>query len=131
MRGISVLSLSLFGIAYAWYFPGAAPHDYAKGAPIELKVNKMTSVHTQLPYNFYSLPFCKPEELTKDPENLGEFLRGDIVQNSLYKVNFQFNSPLTSIVEDGYQRRVPSALSESEIHPRASESFCEENSLFL
>ena len=27
---------------------------------VELKVNKMTSVHTQVPYDYYALKFCKP-----------------------------------------------------------------------
>lgn len=27
---------------------------------VELKVNKMASIHTQLPYDYYALKFCKP-----------------------------------------------------------------------
>jgi len=79
-----ILLVLLINFTFAWYFPGAAPQDYASGQQVELKVNKMTSVHTQLPYKYYSLPFCKPENPVKDPENLGEFLRGDIVENSVY-----------------------------------------------
>lgn len=50
-------------------------------------MNKLTSVHTQLPYDFYSLPFCQPPNgISEFAENLGEILTGDIIQNSAYKV---------------------------------------------
>jgi len=32
---------------------------------------KMTSSKTQLPYEYYSLPFCKPEHVDHKSENLG------------------------------------------------------------
>ena len=33
----------------------------------------MTSVKTQLPFEYYSIPICKPENLQYKPENLGKF----------------------------------------------------------
>ena len=51
-----------------------------------LKVNKLSSAKTQLPYEFYSLPYCRPEKIESSAENLGEVLRGDRIVNSLYKV---------------------------------------------
>ena len=33
----------------------------------------MTSSKTQLPYEYYSLPFCKPEVVEYKTENLGLF----------------------------------------------------------
>ena len=54
---------------------------------MELKVNKLSSVHTQLPYDYYSLKFCKPKGGVKPySENLGEFLRGDRIENSAYDI---------------------------------------------
>jgi len=48
-------------------------------------VNKLTSVHTQLPYDYYSHKFCKPRGGVKTmAENLGEFLSGDRIENSPY-----------------------------------------------
>ena len=32
----------------------------------------MTSIKTQLPFEYYSIPICKPENLQYKPENLGE-----------------------------------------------------------
>jgi transmembrane 9 superfamily protein 2/4 len=44
-------------------------------------------VHTLLPYDYYSLAFCKPLKGVKNyAENLGEFLRGDRIENSAYSV---------------------------------------------
>ncbi|PNF17841.1 Transmembrane 9 superfamily member 4 [Cryptotermes secundus] len=48
----------------------------------------MTSTHTQLPYEYYSLPFCLPKNRTfiYKSENLGEVLRGDRIVNTPYEV---------------------------------------------
>ena len=73
--------------ASGFYLPGVAPHSFSDGENVELKVNKLSSVHTQLPYDYYSLKFCKPKEGVKPySENLGEFLRGDRIENSAYEV---------------------------------------------
>lgn len=34
---------------------------------------KLTSSRTQLPYEYYSLPFCKPEHVFYKGENLGKW----------------------------------------------------------
>ncbi len=51
-----------------------------------MKVNKLTSIKTQLPYEYYSLNYCKPEKILNNAENLGEVLRGDRIENSPYEV---------------------------------------------
>ncbi|KAK6151576.1 hypothetical protein DH2020_014211 [Rehmannia glutinosa] len=55
-----------------------------QGDLLKVKVNKLTSVKTQLPYSYYSLPYCKPEKIVDSAENLGEVLRGDRIENSPY-----------------------------------------------
>eukprot|EP00002_Diphylleia_rotans_P032695 TRINITY_DN6881_c0_g2_i1.p1 TRINITY_DN6881_c0_g2~~TRINITY_DN6881_c0_g2_i1.p1 ORF type:complete len:640 (-),score=131.97 TRINITY_DN6881_c0_g2_i1:295-2214(-) len=70
----------------AFYLPGVAPIDYPDGAKVELKVNKLSSVVTQLPYEYYSLPFCKPKQIVSTAENLGEVLTGDRIENSKYEI---------------------------------------------
>ena len=47
----------------------------------------MTSSKTQLPFEYYSLNFCKPSKVEYQSENLGEVLRGDRIVNTLYNVN--------------------------------------------
>jgi len=56
--------------------------------PLTVKVNKLTSIKTQLPYSYYSLPYCKPNTIIDSAENLGEVLRGDRIENSPYVVRF-------------------------------------------
>lgn len=66
--------------------PGVAPVEFHKGQTIEVKAVKMTSTHTQLPYEYYSLPFCLPKNgtIVYKSENLGEVLRGDRIVNTPY-----------------------------------------------
>jgi hypothetical protein len=49
------------------------------------QVNKLDSVKTQLPYDYYSLPFCQPNEIVEVGENLGEILAGDMIETSPYQ----------------------------------------------
>lgn len=72
---------------YAWYFPGYAPREYTHGQPIAVKVDKSTSSKTQISLGFYQLPYCRPETITNQVENIGEILEGDLLQNSLFEFN--------------------------------------------
>ncbi|XP_028760853.1 transmembrane 9 superfamily member 10-like [Neltuma alba] len=67
-----------------FYLPGVAPQDFQKGDLLTVKVNKLTSTKTQLPYSYYSLPYCRPDHIVDSAENLGEVLRGDRIENSPY-----------------------------------------------
>lgn len=80
----ALLAIGLLSSTSAFYLPGVAPHDYAPGERVELKVNKLTSTKTQLPYEYYALPFCQPDTVENVAENLGEVLRGDRIMNSHY-----------------------------------------------
>ncbi len=53
-----------------------------------LQAIKLTSVKTHIPYEYYTLPFCKPQqgELTYKSENLGEVLRGDRIVDTPFQV---------------------------------------------
>ena len=51
-------------------------------------MNKLSSAKTQLPYEYYSLPYCRPARIISSAENLGEVLRGDRIVNSKYQVRF-------------------------------------------
>jgi transmembrane 9 superfamily protein 2/4 len=71
----------------AFYLPGVSPRTFKKGERVKVKVNKLTSTMTMLPYDFYSLPFPKPDKGIKEsPENLGEYLAGDKIENSGYEI---------------------------------------------
>ena len=63
----------------ATYLPGVAPRSYSPEDSLKLYVNKLTSTHTQIPYDYYSLPFCKPDNVVNAVENLGEVLHGSVL----------------------------------------------------
>lgn len=54
------------------------PYSYSKSSCVAetadwvLQAVKLTSSRTQLPYEYYSLPFCKPKTVFYKGENLGE-----------------------------------------------------------
>ena len=74
--------------ATAFYLPGVQPETFERGAEVDLKVNALTSTKTQIPRDYYRLPFCQPEGgATMASENLGEFLTGNKIQSSPYHIN--------------------------------------------
>uniref|UniRef100_A0A3Q2WTQ4 Transmembrane 9 superfamily member n=1 Tax=Haplochromis burtoni TaxID=8153 RepID=A0A3Q2WTQ4_HAPBU len=80
------LLLSLLPMSRSFYVPGVAPRNFHDGDVVDIKAVKLTSSRTQLPYEYYSLPFCKPKKVFYKGENLGEVLRGDRIVNTLYNV---------------------------------------------
>lgn len=83
-----LLCLNWITQSWQFYVPGVAPVEFKKGQRIEVKAVKMTSTKTQLPYEYYSLPFCLPKNGTViyKSENLGEVLRGDRIVNTPYEI---------------------------------------------
>jgi transmembrane 9 superfamily protein 2/4 len=81
----AALLFSSFFFAHA-YLPGVSPGIYSNGTIIPLKVNSITSSHTQLPYPYYSLPTCQPKTIEDSVENLGEILTGDRIESSPYDI---------------------------------------------
>ncbi|BFZ16301.1 hypothetical protein BsWGS_19341 [Bradybaena similaris] len=82
----------------AFYLPGVAPSEFMKGDPVEVKAVKLTSTKTQLPYEYYSLPFCTPNDgIHYKSENLGEVLRGDRIVNTPYKVEMAVDVPCKAL----------------------------------
>ncbi|GMI89183.1 hypothetical protein like AT5G35160 [Hibiscus trionum] len=90
---IWVLAMCLiFQSGYGFYLPGSYPHKYIVGDPLSVKVNSLTSIDTEMPFSYYSLPFCRPQGGVKDSaENLGELLMGDRIENSPYKFKMYTN----------------------------------------
>lgn len=90
-KGIVIfwILMALVSKVAAFYIPGVAPVEFKSGDKIEVKAIKLTSTHTQLPYAYYSLPFCRPknDKFEFKSENLGEVLRGDRIVNTPYEVN--------------------------------------------
>ena len=76
------------------YVPGVAPQSWLEGDQIELNVNKIISTSVFTSYDYYSLPFCKPQTIDEEQENIGQIMSGDIIQGSLYNIQMKKNSNL-------------------------------------
>lgn len=70
-------------------------HSYSVQDEIYAKVNSLTSIETELPFSYYSLPYCKPHDgVKKSAENLGELLMGDQIDNSPYRFRMNVNESI-------------------------------------
>ena len=85
-------------LSNGFYLPGSYMHTYVNGDKIYAKVNSLTSIETELPFSYYSLPYCKPlGGIKKSAENLGELLMGDQIDNSPYRFQMNVNETSTSV----------------------------------
>ncbi|KAL6135077.1 hypothetical protein ACLB2K_067305 [Fragaria x ananassa] len=89
----ALLVLVMFAhVCNGFYLPGSYMHTYSKGQEIFTKVNSLTSIETELPFSYYSLPYCKPQGgIKKMAENLGELLMGDEIESSPYRFRMNVN----------------------------------------
>eukprot|EP00922_Rhytidocystis_sp_ex-Travisia-forbesii_P072300 GHVS01107793.1.p1 GENE.GHVS01107793.1~~GHVS01107793.1.p1 ORF type:complete len:581 (+),score=132.43 GHVS01107793.1:49-1743(+) len=101
LRGTLVVALLqllwLVAAVDGWVLPGSFPQEYLEGDPIELRVNKMVSAQTQLPYSFYDLPYCRPLKITESRENLGQILMGDRTENSNFSIQMRRNQECSEL----------------------------------
>ncbi|KAE9595313.1 putative nonaspanin (TM9SF) [Lupinus albus] len=82
-------------VSSGFYLPGSYMHTYSNEDPIYAKVNSLTSIETELPFSYYSLPYCKPlGGIKKSAENLGELLMGDQIDNSPYRFRMNVNETI-------------------------------------
>ena len=91
------------------YLPGVAPQDFVDGEELKIKMDKLTSVQSQIPFSFYHLSFCTPTEAgIKDvngnpqmienvAENLGEVLAGDRMETSPFQISMRRNKGCTVV----------------------------------
>jgi len=94
--------LALLQAAQAFYVPGVAPTDFKKGDSIDVRAIKMTSAHTQLPFEYYSLPFCAPKDgvVSYFSENLGQIIRGERIVNTPYSINMAESKQCAVLCKD-------------------------------
>jgi len=87
MFAVVVALSTLFSVTSGYYLPGVSPKNYENGDDVDLYVSKLTSTQTQMPYEYYKLPYCKPKLAGLQRENIGEYLSGDRIENSMYRVS--------------------------------------------
>ena len=75
-----------------FYLRGNYLHKHVVSDPLFMEVNSITSIDTKMPFSYYSLSFCMPQEGVKDSaENHGELLMGDRIENSPYRFKMYTN----------------------------------------
>eukprot|EP01083_Nonionella_stella_P098957 278344_1 len=76
------------------------PHEYQFQEAVKIKVNKLDSVLTQLPYD------CSPDTgVKRDAENLGEILTGDSIVNSPYRVEMLLPTECVALCKKTYTKQ--------------------------
>ena len=82
-----ILVTALVSKTSGFYVPGVAPQDFSDGDKIDVRAIKMTSSHTQLPYEYYSMDLCRPDTVLEySSQNLGQIIRGERIVNTPYNV---------------------------------------------
>ena len=77
--------------ALAWIFFGASPRLFRPGDVLPVKVDRSTSAKTQIQLGYYDLPYCRPNVIHDQVENIGEVLQGNQLQNSLFEFHMLRN----------------------------------------
>ena len=90
---LALVLLCSASLSLGFYLPGVAPTDYKPGDKLTAKVEALTSVRTQLPYEYYVLPFCRDgiDMSHQEALNLGEVLRGSRIYNTPYTFTMGVN----------------------------------------
>ena len=93
------------------YIPGMALQDYTKGQRVNVSVNSLHSHEALVSYNFYSLPFCKPQNIDElfEEANYGQILWGEHIQASYYGLQMMQPAKCFQIPCADDQRKVPKA----------------------
>ncbi|PNW74488.1 hypothetical protein CHLRE_12g494350v5 [Chlamydomonas reinhardtii] len=95
----ALLPLALASLARAYYVPGTYPAEFRIEDPLQVHVSTLTSFDTELPYEYYSMPFCKPKEgvhRIANTANPGTILEGIRIENSVY--NFTMKVKQTGVL---------------------------------
>ncbi|CAK9304798.1 unnamed protein product [Gordionus sp. m RMFG-2023] len=75
----------------SYYVPQTAPNIFQVGQDVPVTVSTINSIKTFLPYDYYSLSFCKPADgqIKYSKENLGELIIGGKIVNTPYKIQMK------------------------------------------
>jgi len=97
-----LLVLALTRPSLMFYVPGVAPQDFNAGSEIDVRAVKMTSAHTQLPYEYYSLDLCKPQNGVVEyfSQNIGQIIRGERIVNTPYVVKMDTKAECSVLCKD-------------------------------
>ena len=83
----------ILAISVSGYLPGMSRQSYKAGDPLSIFAAPITSEETQLPFDYYYLPFCEGPDSAIDFSNLGQALSGDVLEKTPYQLHM--DSPLS------------------------------------
>ncbi|CAB3408173.1 unnamed protein product [Caenorhabditis bovis] len=112
--GTLIVLFALFPSDESFYVPGVAPMDFEINDKIDVKAVKLTSSSNIMPFEYYSLPFCKPKDgqIVYKSENLGEVMRGDRIVNTPFVFYMKKNEKCHAICENNVKREDVALLKE-------------------
>ena len=70
-----------------------------------MSIGKLNSIITQIPFEYYYLPFCRPDKIFQRSDNLGEILTGDFTSNSLYEIKMHQNEHCKFLCKANFSER--------------------------
>nr|VZI09525.1 unnamed protein product [Spirometra erinaceieuropaei] len=87
----ALLSAAFLPLVCGFYVPGFSPNEYNIGDDVPVRAVKLASPKTQLPYDYYHLHYCKPEngDFEYDSVNFGEIIHGDRIVTTAYKLQMK------------------------------------------
>lgn len=89
--------------ATSFYLPGIAPTEYEVGAPLQVLANKIVSAKNVVPYDYYSLPFCGPQDKSKSRRlSLGQVLMGERAEPTSYNVAMKVDEKCQELCTKDY-----------------------------
>ncbi|GMI81678.1 hypothetical protein like AT1G08350 [Hibiscus trionum] len=95
-RNLIIISLLLTNLRSIASSPDN--HRYDVGDHVPLFVNKVGPLNNPSEtYQYYELPFCRPDPVMQKKESLGEVMSGDRLTSALYKLNFRENKVLETL----------------------------------
>ncbi|XP_008461519.2 transmembrane 9 superfamily member 5 isoform X4 [Cucumis melo] len=75
-------------------------HQYNVGDPVPLFVNKVGPLtNPSETYQYYELPFCRPDPVVQKKATLGEVLNGDRLNGALHVIKFREEKPWETLCE--------------------------------
>jgi transmembrane 9 superfamily protein 2/4 len=95
MRAAFVVTAAVLcaALAEGFYLPNMEAVPYKASEEVTLMANVLRSNQEMVPFEYYHLPFCKPDptKMKVKPESMGELLVGDKMQTSPYTVKMKEN----------------------------------------
>ena len=82
------------------YLPGTSRKEYHANDLVSLFASSIISAETQLPFDYFYMPFCKINDYEVESDNIGQALSGDVVAKTPYAVHMNtttYCEPLCNI----------------------------------